>query len=112
MVGRDGEPVEIISVKGRGKYPVVGYAGSNKTPQSWQDNGRSGILAESPPDRWDLFFAPKVEVVHVYRDVAENKIVCVMHGCENDRFDNGHYHIHLGTITGPIVPPEKSEASK
>lgn len=111
MVGRNGDPVEIITTNGRGKAPIIGFEGSSLRPRTWTVDGRSPF-DDFPPNEWDLFFAPKVEVVHVYRDVAENKIVCVMHGCENDRFDNGHYHIHLGTITGPIVPSEKSEASK
>lgn len=114
MVGRDGEPVEIISVKGRGKYPVVGYAGSNKTPQSWQDNGRSGILAESPPDRWDLFFAPKVEVVHVYhfRDDPAGRFTLVSGAKIKSGAQMNANYTYIGTITGPIVPPEKSEVAK
>jgi hypothetical protein len=54
---------------------------------------------------WDLFFAPKIEVVHVYQhNVMGNKIGIIKGGGIN--FTTGTCYKLVGTITGPIVPPE------
>ena len=36
---RSGLPVTIITTKGRGEYPVIGYVGSNKMLSMWNAQG-------------------------------------------------------------------------
>mgnify|MGYP003452479959 FL=1 len=105
VVSRSGKPIEIVTVKARGTMKVVGYAGSDVTLSGWFEDGR--YTSSNPPCDWDLFFAPKVEVVHVYpyRDDPNGRYTFVQSG---DKFGgNANVYTYLGTITGPIVPPEK-----
>lgn len=37
---RDGRPVEIITTKGRGTYPVLGYAGDSAILFTWTTDGK------------------------------------------------------------------------
>ena len=37
---RDGRPVEIITTKGRGTYPVLGYAGDSAILFTWTEGGK------------------------------------------------------------------------
>jgi len=62
------------------------------------------------PDGWDLFFAPKVEVVHVFQHKESGILVPMIEDAEAWIKDADY--VYLGTITGPIVPPEKSEVVK
>lgn len=104
VISRHKKPVEIVTLKGRGAMKVVGYAGSDTTLSAWHDDGYYTASATSD---WDLFFAPKVEVVHVYqyRDDPKGRYTFIQSG---DKFGgNIAAYTYLGTITGPIVPPEK-----
>lgn len=105
VVARKGKPIEIITVKGRGKQPVVGYVEGCDTPYSWCLNGM--YSKSNTEDPWDLFFAPKLEVVHVYqyRDDPKGRYTLVQGGAQFG--GNANVYTYLGTITGPIVPPEK-----
>lgn len=112
VVTRNGSPVEIITVKGRGTHPVLGYVDSGNTANTWCDTGAySQSCAE---DVWDLFFTPKLEVVHVYhfRDDKEGWFTLVHDTKIKEGAQMNTQYTYLGTITGPIVPPEKSEVAK
>jgi hypothetical protein len=37
---RDGDPVEFITDKGRGEYPIIGYIGDNDTVDVWTQDGK------------------------------------------------------------------------
>lgn len=108
MVGRNGKSVEIITVKGRGERPILGYAGKDTDPTAWM-GGPSQYEGE-----WDLFFAPKVEVVHVYhfRDDPAGRFVLLHDAKLKDGAQLNSLYTYLGTITGPIAPPEKREVAK
>lgn len=107
VVDKSGEKVEIISTKARGEYSVLGYSGSGTLLLRW--NSRGHYYAETPlVDDRNLFFAPKIEVVHVYRhDVMGNKIGIIKGGGID--FTTGTCYKLVGTITGPIVPPEEGK---
>lgn len=110
MVGREGKPIEIITVNGRGKQPVIGYVEGCDTPYSWCCTGMySKSVTEDP---WDLFFALKVEVVHVFKRNPIDGFILVNEKKDIEFWMNQPDYTHLGTITGPIVPPEKSEVVK
>lgn len=53
---RDGRKVEIITTKGRGTHPVVGYVGKEVFPKTWPANGK--FFGHSPSD-YDLILPPK-----------------------------------------------------
>jgi hypothetical protein len=112
VVGRNGMPVFIVTLKGRGTQPVLGYAGSSESLESWWDTGQ--IRLPGTEDPWDLFFAPKLEVVHVYhfRDDKNGWFTLVHDAKIKEGAQMNANYTYLGTITGPIVPPEKSEAAK
>ena len=106
VVDKSGEKVEIISTKARGEYPVLGHIGTSAMLYRWSPRGH--YYAESPlHDDRNLFFAPKVEVVHVYqyRDDPKGRYTLVQGGAQFG--GNANVYTYLGTITGPIVPPEK-----
>ena len=106
VVDKSGEKVEIISTKARGDYSVLGYSGSGNLLLRWDSLGH--YYAESPlHDDRNLFFSPKVEVVHVYqyRDDPKGRYTLVQGGAQFE--GNANVYTYLGTITGPIVPPEK-----
>jgi hypothetical protein len=111
VVSRHNRPVEILTVKGRGKKPVIGYVNNNDAVSVWCNNGRYHSLEE---DQWDLFFATKLEVVHVYhfRDDKEGWFTLVHDAKIKEGTKMNANYTYLGTITGPIVPPEKSEVAK
>ena len=67
---------------------------------------------ETLQDDWDLFFAPKVEVAHVFKCTTSDRLVTSITKSEAIRMRNNSTYTYLGTITGPIVPPEKSEVVK
>lgn len=101
-----GERVEIVTTTARGGYSVIGYVGTSTQLQQWTSGGcfyaQTPLLVER-----NLFFAPKVEVVHVYqyRDDPNGRYTFIQSG---DKFGgNANVYTYLGTITGPIVPPEK-----
>lgn len=104
VISRHKKPVEIVTTKGRGAMSVVGYVGSDTLLRAWSGDGY--YTASSTSD-WDLFFAPKVEVVHVYqyRDDPKGRYTLVQGGAQFG--GNANVYTYLGTITGPIVPPEK-----
>jgi hypothetical protein len=106
VVDKSGEKVEIISTKARGDYSVLGHVGTTAMLYRWSPRGH--YYAESPlHDDRNLFFAHKLEVVHVYqyRDDPKGRYTFIQSG---DKFGgNANVYTHFGTITGPIVPPEK-----
>lgn len=106
VVDKSGEKVEIISTKARGEYPVLGHVGPTAMLYRWSPHGH--YYAESPlNDDRNIFFAPKLEVVHVYqyRDDPKGRYTLVQGGAQFG--GNANVYTYLGTITGPIVPPEK-----
>lgn len=112
VIARNGSPVEIITVTGRGKRTVVGYIDDSDMTSTWCDTGMYN--PSNTEDPWDLFFAPKLEVVHVYQYCNHPPgTFTAFHGKEGalQRL-NASLYTYLGTITGPIVPPEKSEVAK
>lgn len=104
VVSRHKRPVEIVTLKGRTSQPVLAYAGDSTSPTTWDIDGQ---FTPGSASDWDLFFAPKVEVVHVYqyRDDPKGRYTLVQGGAQFG--GNAHVYTYLGTITGPIVPPEK-----
>jgi hypothetical protein len=107
VVDKSGEKVEIISTKARGDYSVLGYSGSGNLLLRWDSLGH--YYAESPlTDDRNLFFAPKLEVIHVFerKDGGGTEFVRQEDDGDDDFCSDKHY-TYLGTITGPIVPPEK-----
>lgn len=55
---RDGQPIEIKFTDGRGEYPILGYVGDSKTPDSWTIDGK--YMADSfTPSDLDLINAPE-----------------------------------------------------
>jgi hypothetical protein len=112
VVARNGKPVEIITVKGRGNQLVVGFTETCDTPQSWFSDGLFQ-LSRLQSD-WDLFFASKVEVVHVYQYCNHAPGTFTAFHSKEAALQrlNANLYTYLGTITGPIVPPEKSEVVK
>lgn len=84
---------------------MVGYIGNDQVITTWFRNGEHSIT--SPKSEFDLFFAPKVEVVHVYqyRDDPKGRYTLVQGGAQFG--GNANVYTYLGAITGPIVPPEK-----
>ena len=105
VVCRNGKPVEIVTTKGRGAMSVVGYVGSDTLLRAWSGDG---FYIASTTSNYDLFFAPKVEVIHVFerKDGGGTEFVRQEDDGDDD-FRSDKYHTYLGTITGPIVPPEK-----
>lgn len=61
---KDGRPVTILTTKGRGNYPILGYVGDNTTLVLWQQDGRCGNAA-AVGDHADLVNAPKVVVRYI-----------------------------------------------
>lgn len=107
VVDKSGEKVEIISTKARGEYPVLGHVGTTAMLYRWSPRGH--YYAESPlHDDRNLFFATKVEVIHVFerKDGGGTEFVRQEDDGDDDFHSDKHY-TYLGTITGPIVPPEK-----
>lgn len=102
---RNKKPVEIITAKGRGKMHVLGYVGDSHSPHTWNE---SGMFYSSGVGEWDLFFAPKIEVVHVFR-VADGSVLGTSNLPTVEAWKNTKSCTHLGTITGPIVPPEEGK---
>ena len=105
VVDKSGEKVEIISTKARGDYSVLGYSGSGNLLLRWDSLGH--YYAESPlHDDRNLFFSPKVEVVHIFKHKVMGNKIGVIKGSGLE-FSAGTAYEAVGTITGPIVPPEK-----
>lgn len=110
VVDKSGEKVEIISTKARGDYSVLGYSGSGTLLLRW--NSRGHYYAETPlVDDRNLFFAPKIEVVHVYRHKDDPNGYVTLHSSKDKNRDTlkPPVYTYLGTITGPIVPPEEGK---
>ena len=107
VVDKSGEKVEIISTKARGEYPVLGHTGTTAMLYRWTPRGH--YYAESPlHDDRNLFFAPRVEVVHVYqyRDDPAGVFVAIHSKRMSTHKPPESVYTLVGTITGPIVPPE------
>lgn len=106
---RNGTSVEIVTTKGRnGQQPVLGYPGESVLLYTWRCDGAHKLNGAKDP--WDLFFATKLEVVHVFKhkDKTVKEGFIVAHSKRDiDFWLNEPCYDHLGTITGPIVPPEK-----
>ena len=102
VVSRHGRPIEVLTVKGRGDRPIVGYANTDQAASVWWSDGR---YMDTLNDDWDLFFAPKMEVVHVFRHKESGILVPMIE--DADAWIKDADYTHLGTITGPIVPPVK-----
>ena len=113
VVTRNNEPVEIVATTARGCYPIIGYIGDAALLQRWTLDGH--FYADVPlNNERNLFFAPKLEVVYVYRfrDDPAGRFVLVHDAKIKEGGRMNVNYTYLGTITGPIVPPDKSEASK
>lgn len=103
VVSRHKKPVEIVTTKGRGAMKVVGYASSDTTLSAWSDDG---FYTATTTSDWDLFFAPKVEVVHIFKPEC-GMTVALINKKDVESWKKVPMCTYLGTITGPIVPPEK-----
>lgn len=109
-----GERVEIITTTARGEYPIIGYIGNSTTPQRWSSSGY--FFSSDNPTlsvRNNLHFTTKIEVVHVYqyKDDPKGRYVTV-HSSKVKEYAgimNSAVYTYLGTITGPIVPPEEGK---
>jgi len=101
-----GERVEIITTTARGEYSIIGYIGQSTQLQRWTSAGF--FYAESPlvVDR-NLHFTPKIEVVHAYKAV-DGLVFATGHLPTAESWKRAGY-TYLGTITGPIVPPEEGK---
>lgn len=110
VVSRHGRPIELLTVKGRGNQPVVGYTEISDTPQCWFPTGM--FQFSNIEDQWDLFFAPKVEVVHVFLNTESGKAEATIRNDQSARWKTYATYTYLGTITGPIVPQTKSGVVK
>mgnify|MGYP000882079904 CR=1 FL=1 len=107
VVCRNQKLVEIITANGRGGMSVIGYIGDSDSLHKWN---RDGMFYTNGVSEWDLFFAPKNEVVHVYRHENDPNGYVTLHSSK----DSGDIlkspvYTYLGTITGPIVPPEEGK---
>lgn len=106
-----GESVEIITTTARGEYSIIGYIGNSTTPQRWSSSGY--FFSSDNPTlsvRNNLHFTYKIEVVHVFRCIQLNHLVPAMNKDAKDAFMLcPSQYAYLGTITGPIVPPEEGK---
>jgi len=110
VVTRNGKPVEIITVKGRGDQKVLGYIDKGEEIKHWWHGGEIGLSGKK--SQWDLFFAPNVEVVHVFEHKESGEIDTTLKYERAKHWATYRSYAYIGTITGPIVPPEKSEVVK
>ncbi len=85
---------------------VLGYVGDSHSPHTWNE---SGMFYTSGVSEWDLFFAPKIEVVHVFKDRESNEQLTTLDGDEAGKWKTYAAYTYLGTITGQIVPPEEGK---
>jgi hypothetical protein len=65
----NGEPVTIVTMDGRGEYPVLGYIGDAPRPSSWSLTGKRDLLDENPYD-FDLVNVPEYRYLCLYRGGA------------------------------------------
>jgi len=47
---KSGEPVEIITTEGRGRYPIIGFVANNELPSSWTTDGHVAVSVKSSGD--------------------------------------------------------------
>ena len=106
VICRNKNPVEIITAKGRGGMPVLAYIGDGDSIQKWN---KGGMFYSNRVSEWDLFFAPKDEVVHVFRNISSGTIATTLDSTLAAQWRLYNTFTYLGTITGPIVPPEESK---
>lgn len=109
-----GESVEIVTVKGRGLQPVLGYMmGAGDTLLAWGLDG-SYFKYKHACDT-DLFFVEKNEVVHIFQGkITGHRIASISKVDTKVRLENTIDYEYLGTVTGPLVPPpaKDSEVAK
>lgn len=103
VVCRNKKPVEIVTAKGRGGMPVIGYIGDSQSLHTWSKSGMFFIVNKE--SELDLFFAPKNEVVHVF-ELADGSLLAASSLSTVEAWKNTRTNTYLGTITGPIVPSE------
>jgi hypothetical protein len=60
------DPVEIITIEGRGQYPIVGYIADSKTPSCWTREGLKQHGASHPLDLMNVPPARYVGYVNIY----------------------------------------------
>lgn len=103
-----GERVEIITTTARGEYPIIGYIGNSTTPQRWSSSGYFFSSDNSTISiRNHIHFTYKIEVVHAYKAV-DGLVFATGHLPTAESWKRAGY-TYLGTITGPIVPPEEGK---
>lgn len=49
VVHHDGDPVEIVTLNGRGAYPVIGYVGDSLIANTWTKDGQAINSMNEPP---------------------------------------------------------------
>ena len=104
-----GERVEIITTTARGEYPIIGYIGNSTTPQRWSSSGYFFKSDNSTISmRNNLHFTYKIEVVHVFR-LVDGTIFSTVNTPTVEAWKRYEGYTYLGTITGPIVPPEEGK---
>lgn len=109
VVDRGGKPATIVTVNGRGVFKVIGYTSHDDNIRTWLEDGSYTASAKS---EYDLFFAQKVEAVHVFKCKSTRGLAVAHEKQDIEFWIKQTDHTYLGTITGPIVPPENSEVAK
>lgn len=103
-----GERVEIITTTARGEYPIIGYIGNSTTPQRWSSSGYFFKSDNSTISiRNNLHFTYRIEVAHVFK-ALDGSVLTTIHSPVAEAWRNAGF-TYLGTITGPIVPPEEGK---
>lgn len=93
VITRNGAPVEILSLAGRDKWPIVGYDPEYEydSPElcEWKIDGR--FFEEGDDSSYDLFMTPKEQNtkggwVNIYRFADDEKLrhCCAIHASKKD----------------------------
>ena len=106
VICRNKKPAEIITVKGRGEMPILGYVDKSQSVSTWNE---VGMFYASSHSELDLFFAPKIEVVHVFLNTESGKTESTIRKDQSEHWRTYKSFTYLGTITGSIVPPEEGK---
>lgn len=97
---RDGRPVEIITTKGRGPKPIIGYIGNNERTESWDSNGNAQIKWGIVQTQSDLINVPEPKSSgKVWVNVYKNKEATAWSTKEMANEYEGNYRI---ACIGPI----------
>lgn len=91
-----GEPVEIVTTTGRGKYPVIGYIDDSTQIRMWHANGASSSgcndLVNVPPKpktivRYVILYND--ESIRIAKNSSDRGINCI--ACKRVEFTEGEF---------------------